>query len=91
MNSLPLAVELALNLIKKGTPVYFKCDSHTASPLDAATAVPHSMYENGAILFNYRTGQGSHSYSLDYDEVEREADLVQLGEHWTLIPTKRER
>lgn len=91
MKDFPLAVQLALNLKEKGTLVYFKPDAHTVSPLDAATVVPHAMYENGAILFNYRTGQGTHSYSLDYDEVDREADLVKLGERWTLIPTRQER
>lgn len=87
--TMPLAVQLALGLMAKGERVLLKSDAHTAEPLSAATVVPHSDYPKGAILFNTFRLHNPGSLSLNYEDVDAEADLAKIGRDWTLIPIKR--
>lgn len=92
--TMPLAVQLALNLMTKGERVYIKVVPHNAelltaaSVLAAASVVPAADNPRGSILFNTFRLNSPGNFAFNYEQVEAEADLVKIGGCWTLIPLK---
>ena len=86
--TMPLAVQLALNLVEKGERVFLKTDAHTSEILTEASVVPYDKCERGGILFTTFRLHSPGSFTLRYDNVDDEADLAKIGDQWTLVPVK---